>query len=1001
MTTLLPFQKHIIDEFHSPNTSELLILARGLGLRKILCTLLKIYDSPSSLVLLVGASPEEEVGIGEELGVMGVRRPGLRVVDYEMPRAERREMYKAGGLVSVTSRILVVDMLQRDIPVDKITGMVVLHAEKVSPTSTESFIVRLFRESNPSGFLKAFSGEPEFFQSGFSPLRSVMKELRISIVRLYPRFHELVQESLSKRTADVVEIYQPMSESMREIHRCITECMEATLGEIKRSHTTLDLDDLTVEAAYFPSSSNLIRHLLDPVWHRVGPRTNQLVKDLAELRRLLRFLLAYPPITFLKYLESIVASNTVSETGAAKVHQSPWLYMDAANSMIVTAKVRCYTLTEKAKSKGTITAAAVDGHEPHDDELDVLDEWEGLQGRTKKPGKVRPKWLPEGMTPVYEELPKWDLLRRVLLEIEEIMVQNPYPAHAPGTNLVLIMVQDHKTCALLREYLTSLPQTSSSSEVDPENPPGKKMLDNYLREYVFWKGRGLRHTMQAKKELGKGLAGGGGLRRVAPGAPDAPESADRAGADRENGVSEALLKKDKLRERVIHQRRRMRGGKPPEPVGRSILRGGAAAEEVKMEEEAVELEEFIDATHASPPPLTLNTMSEEDIVSLVDRIDSASFDQDFGIIPDEQIVLIRAYGDDSDDLLLAELQPRWIIMYEPDQAFIRRVEVYRSSHPGLAVRVYFMVYEMTSEDYMYLASQRREKDAFAKLIEERATMLNPILEQPTRAGTNDLIKTISSRIAGGGNVVNSEPTRIIVDMREFRSSLPSLLHATNIQIVPATLTVGDYVLTPDMVVERKSVPDLVQSFNSGRLYTQCELMSVHYKQPILLIEFEQDKSFSLQTISETRSQAKTTKPNQPAEFNTPDMSSIQAKLVLLTLAFHRLGIIWSSSPFATAKIFADLKMNHPEPDPSRAIQIGAEEGGGSMAEGGWNNQAEDLVRCFPGITSKNVRYVMGKVASVKELCKLSKEEMESLLGTDGGKQCYNFVHRGTRKEKGA
>jgi ERCC4-type nuclease len=38
-------------------------------------------------------------------------------------------------------------------------------------------------------------------------------------------------------------------------------------------------------------------------------------------------------------------------------------------------------------------------------------------------------------------------------------------------------------------------------------------------------------------------------------------------------------------------------------------------------------------------------------------------------------------------------------------------------------------------------------------------------------------------------------------------------------IVPATLTVGDYILTPEICVERKSIPDLVSSFNSGRLYS--------------------------------------------------------------------------------------------------------------------------------------------------------------------------------------
>jgi len=56
-----------------------------------------------------------------------------------------------------------------------------------------------------------------------------------------------------------------------------------------------------------------------------------------------------------------------------------------------------------------------------------------------------------------------------------------------------------------------------------------------------------------------------------------------------------------------------------------------------------------------------------------------------------------------------------------------------------------------------------------------------------------------------------------VDQREFRSTLPNLLHAANLKIIPATLVVGDYILTPTMCVERKSIPDLISSFNSGRL----------------------------------------------------------------------------------------------------------------------------------------------------------------------------------------
>ena len=89
MSTLLPFHKKILEKIHDPSTSDLVILARGLGLRRIICTLLKIYDSPQNLVLLINATPEEESAIGEELGIMGCRKPGLRVVGYEIGSKDR------------------------------------------------------------------------------------------------------------------------------------------------------------------------------------------------------------------------------------------------------------------------------------------------------------------------------------------------------------------------------------------------------------------------------------------------------------------------------------------------------------------------------------------------------------------------------------------------------------------------------------------------------------------------------------------------------------------------------------------------------------------------------------------------------------------------------------------------------------------------------------------------------------------------------------------------
>lgn len=83
-------------------------------------------------------------------------------------------------------------------------------------------------------------------------------------------------------------------------------------------------------------------------------------------------------------------------------------------------------------------------------------------------------------------------------------------------------------------------------------------------------------------------------------------------------------------------------------------------------------------------------------------------------------------------------------------------------------------------------------------------------------------------------------------MREFRSDLPFLIHKLSIGLEPVTLEVGDYILTEDICVERKSISDLIGSLNNGRLYSQCVSMSRYYKRPVLLIEFDPTKAFTLQ-----------------------------------------------------------------------------------------------------------------------------------------------------------
>ena len=51
-----------------------------------------------------------------------------------------------------------------------------------------------------------------------------------------------------------------------------------------------------------------------------------------------------------------------------------------------------------------------------------------------------------------------------------------------------------------------------------------------------------------------------------------------------------------------------------------------------------------------------------------------------------------------------------------------------------------------------------------------------------------------------------------------------MLKFSGIDIEPVTLEVGDYILSPEICVERKSISDLIGSLNSGRLYNQVKFL---------------------------------------------------------------------------------------------------------------------------------------------------------------------------------
>jgi len=78
--------------------------------------------------------------------------------------------------------------------------------------------------------------------------------------------------------------------------------------------------------------------------------------------------------------------------------------------------------------------------------------------------------------------------------------------------------------------------------------------------------------------------------------------------------------------------------------------------------------------------------------------------------------------------------------------------------------------------------------------------------------------------------------RVVVDKRERRSGVPSILKSLGLNVQYSTLDIGDYVIPSGYIIERKAANDFVNSLFSGRLFEQAKRLSQAYKDPLILVE---------------------------------------------------------------------------------------------------------------------------------------------------------------------
>jgi DNA excision repair protein ERCC-4 len=361
----------------------LVVLGRGLGWLGLLCSFVRFYSDTSDdgyaatidedkmdgnnricqrkppLVFVLNLRDEERSVLLSTLSSWGTPPEALpRIITNEAGQStERSALYARGGVFIVTSRILIVDLLQGTAQARDIEGLLVAHAERVvGEKSVEAFILRIFRsqkyfisvssttkeETDPAGnnqcgarggFIKAFSDDASSLVSGsFAKVEKVLKSLQVPRLFLYPRFHASVAEELERNPPTVIELHQPLSESMKSIQNYLAASIRSCLRDLRQRSTLVDLSFLfdagnrkrkrksdssidmfglannrtkrtkeegmndwkfTIQQCIATNFSFILSRQLEGDWHRLSWDVKQCISDLRTLSQLFHHLIEY------------------------------------------------------------------------------------------------------------------------------------------------------------------------------------------------------------------------------------------------------------------------------------------------------------------------------------------------------------------------------------------------------------------------------------------------------------------------------------------------------------------------------------------------------------------------------------------------------------------------------------------------------------------------------------------------------------------------------------
>ena len=216
----------------------------------------------------------------------------------------------------------------------------------------------------------------------------------------------------------------------------------------------------------------------------------------------------------------------------------------------------------------------------------------------------------------------------------------------------------------------------------------------------------------------------------------------------------------------------------------------------------------------------------------------AAKDGEKGLTQKEQKAIIKSFRMGEYDVLISTSVAEegidipavdLVILYEPVPSEVRMIQRRGRTGRKRTGRVKVLITNGTRDEAYYWSSVRKEDRMKYQLIDPK------VLEELNASAVERMENQKRIKVIDRPKVEKTNPV-VYADSREGNSKVIRHLSEMEIDVQVRSMAVGDYQVSDEVVIERKTAKDFVDSIIDKRLFKQARELSEEFKRPLLILE---------------------------------------------------------------------------------------------------------------------------------------------------------------------